>query len=259
LKHFDYQIGLYQRDQMIEVVTLLHENLWGDRKPNFSYFQWKYHDNPYAREPLGVTATHGGAVVGFRGYFATQWYIGSEERRTTILVPGDTVVHPEHRRKGLSVAMGNFAMERFASNYPVFLNMTAGKNSVPGYLRMGFAPLHDKALFRKSGLVRDAKVIWTDILKKRKKVGDVPLGKSKISFGDFGDIVVSVDPRPEEMSRLASNTPKFPAKITLLQDRDFFRWRYANAKRKYAFYPTLFAGPAANDWRAGNFAVESRR
>jgi hypothetical protein len=23
--------------------------------------------------------------------------------------------------------------------------------------------------------------------------------------------------------------------------------------------PTLFAGPAANDWRAGNFAVESRR
>ncbi len=236
LKHSGYQISRYQRDQMNEVVKLLHKNLWRDREPNFSYFQWKYHDNPYASEPLGVTATHDGAVVGFRGYFATSWYLGSKDNRVIILIPGDTVVHSEHRRKGLSVAMGNLAMERFAARYSVFLNMTAAKNSVPGYLRMGFAPLENKGYYRTSSLVKDAKVIWRAVLKKRKKVGDVPLCKSKISFGDFGDIVVSKSPRPEEMSRLASGKPEFPAKITPLQDQEFFRWRYENANRKYAFY-----------------------
>ncbi len=55
MKHSSYQISLYERDQLTEVVKLLHENLWGGREPNFSHFQWKYHNNPYADEPLGVT------------------------------------------------------------------------------------------------------------------------------------------------------------------------------------------------------------
>ena len=231
-----YQISLYQCDQLSEVVKLLHENLWGDREQNFSYFRWKYQDNPYASEPLGVTATHDGVVVGFRGYFATSWYLGSEDSKANILLPGDTVVHPEYRRKGLSVAMGHLAMQRFATRYGVFLNMTAGKNSVPGYLRMGFAPLQSKAYYKQSSLARDVKVIFRNALKKRKKQGEVTLGESKISFGDFGDIVVSKSPRPDEMALVASSNTEFPAKIALVQDREFFRWRYENPKGRYAFY-----------------------
>ena len=95
LQHHGYQIDLYQPDRMAEVVNLLHENLWGDREPNHPYFQWKYHDNPYASEPLGITATHEGAVVGFRGYFATSWYLENMANSAVILIPGDTVVHPK--------------------------------------------------------------------------------------------------------------------------------------------------------------------
>ncbi len=236
MKHSSYQISLYERDQLTEVVKLLHENLWGDREQNFSYFLWKYHNNPYASEPLGVTATHDGVVVGFRGYFATSWYLGSKDNRASILIPGDTAVHSEHRRKGLSVAMGYLAMEEFSARYSVFLNMTAGKNSVPGYLRMGFAPLQNKAHYRRSSLVRDLKAICRVALKKRKNVGDLPLSKSKISFGDFGDIAVSKNPRPDEMYGVASSKTELPTKITLLQDQEFFRWRFENPQRKYAFY-----------------------
>ena len=236
LKHCNYHISLYQRDQMTEVVKLLNELLGGHLAQNISYFQWKHHDNPYTSEPLGVTATHDGVVVGFRGYFATCWYLGSKNNRTIVLIPGDTVVHPEHRHKGLSVAMGYFAMERFAEKYRVFLNMTAEKNSVPGYLRMGFAPLGNKAYYSKSSLVRDSKVIYRSALKRRNNIGDAPLSKSKISFGDFGDIVVSKKPMPGEMSRLASSETVPPTKITLLQDEEFFRWRFQNPKRKYAYY-----------------------
>ena len=113
-EHSGYRISRYRRDQLPEVVKLLQPLLGGQPAQNLSYFQWKHHDNPYTSEPLGVTATRDGVVVGFRGYFATPWYLGSKDKRTIILVPGDTVVHPEHRVKGLSVAMGNFAMEQFA-------------------------------------------------------------------------------------------------------------------------------------------------
>ncbi len=238
MKHSDCQINLYQCDQMTEVVKLLREKLWGHREQNSMYFQWKYQDNPCASELLGVTATHNGAVIGFRGYFATRWYLGSKDSKAIILLPGDTVVRPEHRRKGLSVAMGHLAMQRFAANYSVFLNMTAGRNSVPGYLRMGFAPLQNKAYYRQSSVVRDVKIICRAALKKGKKQGKLPLSESKISFGDFGDIVVSKSPQPDEMARVASSNTECPAKIALVQDREFFRWRFENTrtKSKYAFY-----------------------
>lgn len=236
MKYSGCQINLYQCDQMTEVVKLLRENLWGDREQNSMYFQWKYQDNPCASELLGVTATHDGAIIGFRGYFATSWYLRSKDSKAIILLPGDTVVHPEHRLKGLSVAMGHLAMQRFAANYSVFLNMTAGRNSVPGYLRMGFEPLQNKAYYRQSSLVRDVKIICRAALKKQKKQGELPLSESKISFGDFGDIVVSKSPRPGEMARLASSNTEFSAKIALVQDREFFRWRFDNTRWKYAFY-----------------------
>ena len=236
LKQSDYQISLYRRDQMPEVVKLLQDLLRGHRAQNISYFQWKHHDNPYTSEPLGVIATRNGVVVGFRGYFATCWYIGSKDNRKSVLVPGDTVVHPEYRRKGLSVAMGKFAMERYAEQYSVFLNLTAGKNSVPGYLRMGFAPLGNKAYYNRSSLVRDGKALYRRALKRRNVAGDAPLNESRISFGDFDGIVVSKDPRPEDMSRLSSAQTAPSSKLALLQDEEFFRWRFQNPKRKYAFY-----------------------
>jgi hypothetical protein len=132
--------------------------------------------------------------------------------------------------------MGHFAMERFAAKYNVFLSMTAGRDSLPGYLRLGFVPLQNKAFYTKSSLVRDVKIICRAALRKRKKQGELPLTQRRISFGDFGDIVVSKNPRPEEMSHVANSQMELPAKITLLQAPAFFRWKYENTKLKYAFY-----------------------
>ncbi len=236
MRHADYKIGPYEPDQLFDTVKLLQANLWQHSDRNTSYFQWKYHDNPYVSEPLGVVATKDGKVVGFRGYTALNWYVGDEHNRTTILVPGDTVVDHEHRRKGLSVAMGKSASERFATKAQVFLNMTAGKNSVPGYLRMGFVGVQNKAYFEKCGLAEEVRALCGIAMNKAKRHGMLPLTESRIQFGEFGDVLVSRQPFPDEMSRLASCGIGLPAKITLLQDRVFFRWRYANPRGKYVFY-----------------------
>jgi hypothetical protein len=57
----------------------------------------------------------------------------------------------------------------------------------------------------------------------------------RIPFGTFDDIIVSRQPRPKEMHVLIERQEVSADKITLYQDEDFFRWRYANKHNKYVF------------------------
>ena len=227
-----YEITLYRHELLEQVVSLLHSyHLGGDRDINLSYFKWRYYDNPYAESPLGIVALHENNVVGFRGYLATKWHIPNRNYQLIILIPGDTCVHPDHRRKGLSVSMGNMAMNNFASDYQVLLNTSASKNSVPGYLRMGFIPIADKTFLHKYNLF--------DLLKKRyhrttKKAAG--LSSVRIRFGEFDDISVAANARPEIMSAVIAKRHETGHRITLFQDEQFFRWRFNNRKNRYVFY-----------------------
>jgi len=88
---------------------------------------WKYDDNPYTESPLGIMALYKGKVVGFRGYFATRFQIKGKNDKIISLCPGDTCVHPDHRRKGLSVAMGNRASEEYSGKYLFFFEFVFDK------------------------------------------------------------------------------------------------------------------------------------
>jgi hypothetical protein len=121
--HSEYSIEPYRVELAGEVADLLRSLVGPQIEENFSYLKWKYHDNPYSDRPLGIVALYGGRVVGFRGYFATRWQIPEKSDRILILGPGDTCVHPDHRMKGLSIRMGNRAMEDFERDYMGLLNM----------------------------------------------------------------------------------------------------------------------------------------
>ena len=246
LQHSGYQIRLYESDDITGAVNLLTGSLWStDRQLNADYFRWKYHDNPYARRPLGAVALQGNDVVAFRGYFATEWRIGNNGDKTAILVPGDAITHPDHRSKGLSLAMGELAMESFAGDYSHILNTTAVQGLIAGYLRNGFVPLGYMSFYRKSNLGRDVKVLAKGALCRGKgKNGAVtrasPLEEGPISLGRFGDIQVSGDPRPADMVKLVSADRCARSRIKVLQDETFFRWRFDNPKGSYVFY---YSGP----------------
>ena len=91
-----------------------------------------------------MVSLYKGEVAGFRGYFAARFEISEKDNNHVVLFPGDTCVHPAHRRKGLSVAMGNMAMKEYAQRYRLFFNTTCTRNSLPGYRRMGFLSLAPK-------------------------------------------------------------------------------------------------------------------
>lgn len=225
---YDYEIRLYDADFFPQVVNLLKYLIGIDDSANRDYFRWKYHDNPNTESPLGIMALHKGKVVGFRGYFATRFQIKGKTDKIISLCPGDTCVHPDHRRKGLSVAMGNRASEEYTGKYPFFLNLSSTKISLPGYLRMHFFPLASKRYLTRcsmSGLVKF-------LFNTKKRFNQI---SPRITFGTFDDIIVSQQPRPKDMHALIEGQEVSANKIALYQDEDFFRWRYANKHNKYMF------------------------
>jgi len=169
-----------------------------------------------------------GKVVGFRGYFATRFQIKGKIDKIISLCPGDTCVYPDHRRKGLSVAMGNRASEEYTGKYPFFLNLSSTKISLPGYLRMRFLPLSSKTYLTRCSMAGLVKFLFN----AKKRFNQIA---PKIPFGTFDDIIVSQQLRPKEMHVLIEGQEVSTDKITLYQDEDFFRWRFANKHNKYVF------------------------
>ena len=245
-----YEIKLYSPDLLPQVAEIMRFLWSNDHEANLSHFQWKHIDNPYTEHPLGIVALHNGKVVGFRAYFATNWQIGNKKNEFILLSPGDTCVHPDHRRKGLSVIMGLQAMEEFESKYKIFLNITSSQRSLPGYLKLGFFPLAPKYPLTIYGKRKERKGLVPKKLKRqitksimlfklhptsghpRKSVTK----KGDIEFGEYGNIIVSENPRPEEMSNVVNNPIQESHKIRLLQDETFFRWRFLSKRKKYIFF-----------------------
>lgn len=222
----EYEIRPVLRGDFPRVADLLRHLTRADSSWNRHYLTWKYLDNPFVDRPLGIVALAGREVVGFRGYYATPWQVPASGYETLVLSPGDTCVHPGHRRKGLSVAMGRAAMQELHPDYRIFLNMTAGASSVPGYLQMGFVPLHDKSRLTLTSFGR-----WARALPRFR--GSVLGG---FEFGEFGDIVVSPDPLHEEMGRVAMGLSSSEARLTPLQDERFFRWYFRAPRMNHVFY-----------------------
>jgi hypothetical protein len=228
----------YRPEFKTQVLDLL-QTLWGDDpRTNRSYFEWKYEANPYTESPLGIVALQQGRVAGFRGYFAVRFEVPGRNDKILVLCPGDTCVHPECRRQGLSVKMGKLAMREYAGRYASLLNTTCSQDSLPGYLKMGFLPLAGKVYVTQASLLGVARYALS-----RRQVS--PIEAARVRLGSRGKILVSQAPRPEEMSALAAGQGPIEGKIGLVRDATFFRWRFGNPRGKYLFYYRLEDGVAA--------------
>ncbi len=231
----DIKLSLFHHRWVSQLVELM-QFLWGeDEQANRSYFKWKYEDNPYTEIPLGVVALSNEQVVGFRGYFAMQYQITGLNQKLTILNPGDTVVHPDYRRMGLSVRMGELAARELSAQYRIMLNTTSTSVSLPGYLRMGFQPVTPKTYhsrYRVTGLL-------SYILKYR---DPSPPRRDWTSPAMVGEIMVADEPRPDEMASVIEMQRHDQKKLEVYQDQAFFQWRYQNNKNHYRFYYDLQGG-----------------
>lgn len=221
----------FQIEFLSDAVHLL-QYLWGnDDSQNRDYFKWKYLDNPYSEFPMGVVASDNGKIVGFRGYFATMWQFGPDAKIFKILCPGDTCIHPDYRRQGLSVALGDLALKEFSSECEIFFNWSSSKNSYPGYLKMGFIPL---AMAEKIFMTRGGLLPIMRFLIDAKRGGK--LSPQNISFGQFDSIMVSSSPLPSEMHEVLQSQDADEYRFRIVKNLEFLKWRFSNGRYRYIFY-----------------------
>lgn len=107
-----------------------------NRSRDRSWFRWKYLDNPYVEHVPIVVAVHGDRLVGARPFIAFRLRIGPEG--VIGFHPTDTMVHPDHRRRGLFTEMTEFALERYADGPPKLYFNFPNTMALGGYRKLGW-------------------------------------------------------------------------------------------------------------------------
>lgn len=128
-----YTIRLYEPDDR-EGFLELYDTVFGGGSEE--WFRWKYSDNPYVSHVPMFVAEHDGELVGARPYMAFRLRAGDE--RPLGLQTGDTMVHPDHQRKGLFTRMTSRSMEYYGDLSDDVLTFSVPNAiSRSGYLKLG--------------------------------------------------------------------------------------------------------------------------
>ncbi|WP_336003488.1 GNAT family N-acetyltransferase [Halorientalis halophila] len=99
------------------------------------WFAWKFEDQPYMVHTPVFVAEHEGEVVGARPFVPFRLRVGP---RTMLgLQTADTVVHPDHRSRGLFSRMNDLAFAYYRQRDPDVLFSIPNARSRPGYLDIG--------------------------------------------------------------------------------------------------------------------------
>ena len=99
-----------------------------------SYFINKNNPAYTGRSYMGIFAfEQSGIPVAFYGQFPCEVIVRG--KKYPAVQSGDVVTHPEHQRKGLFTAMGNYAREHAAEHGTAFMFCSPNENSAPGFVR----------------------------------------------------------------------------------------------------------------------------
>ncbi|MCU4975192.1 GNAT family N-acetyltransferase [Halobacteria archaeon AArc-m2/3/4] len=107
-----------------------------DRDRGTRWFDWKYEENPYVDHVPIVVAEQNDTLVGCRSFFPMEMRIDGETR--IAFQPCDTMVHPDHQRRGLFSRMNEYALDRYSDGTPSFFFNFPNANSKPGNLKHGW-------------------------------------------------------------------------------------------------------------------------
>jgi GNAT superfamily N-acetyltransferase len=133
-----YTISNIDRKE-IDMVAELYKACFG-RDAGVDLFTWKYLNNP-GGEALSLAVRCDADIVGSCVMIPENVYVFGKKKK--IYKCADLMVHPEHRRKGLSVALIRSLCERLKQDEPLFLYTLCSKNVTPGFVKNKWIKLGD--------------------------------------------------------------------------------------------------------------------
>ena len=131
----------FQRD-VGTIVELLRESLSDNHSTDF--FKWKHCENPFG-ESYGLLAYDDNQIVGVRMFMF--WEFRKADKIIKAIRPVDTIVHPGYRGKGLFKKLTLKGLDACSGNYDLVFN-TPNRQSLPGYLKMGWKHYPQKLQYR---------------------------------------------------------------------------------------------------------------
>lgn len=217
----------------------LHSRIF-DPDHDRDWFAWKYGDNPYVDHLPILVAKRDGDLVGARPFFALDVLVDGE--RHLALQPGDTMVHPDHRRQGLFTRMTEAAIERYTDGEPSFFFNFPNSQSGPGYLKLGWKTVAEEATYYRiqdpsavglddsgSGLASVASSVAKPLLDGYNRFSNARInGDSGVAVTRYEDVPPSV------MAEIDGE--RSPGGIHVARDEQFYGWRFGNPEWEYAAY-----------------------
>jgi len=93
----------------------MYETVFG-RERSADWFRWKFRENPFVDHVPIIVASDDGTPIGFRSFFAQELRAG--DAVVPAFQPCDTMVHPDHRKRGLFDRMNERAIDRYTDGRP---------------------------------------------------------------------------------------------------------------------------------------------
>ena len=122
-----------------EILNLIATSYDGAHSsPSLDYWRWKHEENPFGPSPC-LVAESNGRLVGVRVFL--RWNFYSENRCIRAARAVDTATHPEWRGKGVFSRLTMRLVEQMQNEGVSFIYNTPNGKSMPGYLKMGWAPV----------------------------------------------------------------------------------------------------------------------
>ncbi|WP_224270655.1 GNAT family N-acetyltransferase [Haloprofundus salinisoli] len=115
----------------------LDRTVW-DRQRGREWFEWKYVENPYVDHVPIFVAERDGEIVGARPFLVLP--LRGPDATGIAFQPADTMVHPDHRRRGLFTQMTTAALSYYADadDGPDLYFNFPNDASRPGYEKLGW-------------------------------------------------------------------------------------------------------------------------
>lgn len=210
-----------------------------DEEKQENWFAWKYQENPYTDHVAMMVGVFEDTIVGARPFFALPVSINGEHK--VALQPGDTMVHPGHRRQGLFTRMTEQAIERYAGDHPLFFNFP-NHRSRSGYLKLDWEIVSERLSYyrienpEKIGRSRSEH----KAIQLLSRIGS-HVAQGYYHFRDFTASVPSQinirtesEPPAKELATLYRTSAS--DKIHALRDEQFYQWRFNNPDWEYTTY-----------------------
>lgn len=232
----EYGVRRFRPDDVDEFLALHRETFGTDR--GREWFAWKYEENPYVYHVPIFVAERAGALVGARPFFALELSVNGG--RHLALQPCDTMVHPDHRRRGLFTRMNEAAVEQYRDRDVSFLFNFPDGSSGASYLQQGWRRVADQPTYYRvqdpAGL-QESSSAWASLgARALTPLVDCynRLSSRRLAAPDGVTVERHDDVPSATLAGIEYDRRK--KGIHVHRDVRFYDWRFRNPARDYAAY-----------------------